>query len=109
MTFTEIARGTTPTIKIKFDTINVSNITKAILSVKQQGQNKIETNTFTNVNTTDKTISFKLTQSQTLSLVSNQLAVVVCDWLLNDDTRGRSKAVQVKITDPAKEGVISND
>lgn len=106
-----IVRGTTPTLIIKFRIVDLSQLEKAVLVIKQKDTAKI---TITDINrmTVDadnKCILIKLTQSETLELDKNQLAVISYDWLLNDGTRGRSNEVACRIEDPAQEGVMSNE
>ena len=85
----ELIRGTTPTLQFTFETIQATDITVAFLVVSQMGQTKIQKGIET-ATVDDSTMSFKLTQAETLSLVENRPALVTLDWLTGDGTRGRS-------------------
>lgn len=63
-----IPRGTTAVIEYKFKTIDVSTITSCYLTIKQ-GDVEIEKDlSDATMDTTDNTLSWKLTQAETLGL-----------------------------------------
>ena len=99
-----IIRGTTPTIKFTFDQINTSDIVTAYLVIKQRGKSVIERDLPTATIETEF-ISWKLEQAETLKL-SKSDAEIICDWKLNDGTRGRSNAVTENVVDSGKLEVI---
>ena len=105
-----IVRGSTPTIQIKFKTVDVRQLTKAVLVIKQCEMPVIALNEERcTIDEESGSISFKLTQTETLELNKYKLAVLSCDWLCNDGTRGRSKELACRVEDPANEGVIENE
>ena len=103
-----IVRGTTPTIIFSFKEITVSTITEAFLVVKQWDAAKITKDLDAGtVDSVAKTVSWKLTQSETLGLDQTKQAVITCDWLLTDGTRGRSVAKTECVENSGKDSVIS--
>lgn len=105
-----IIRGTTPSIVFSYSDIDVGDITKAILTIKQKGEIIIEKNledaTIDGIN---NTITWFLPQEDTLSLDGKLNAVIVCDWLLDTGVRGRSQVMTANVTEPGINEVISNE
>ena len=101
-----IIRGTTPTIKFTYSEITVSNITKAILTLKQRNAVVVEKNLLDAIVGEDD-LSWKLSQEETLKLASKVDVTILCDWLLADGTRGRSKSLTTAVGDPGKNEVIT--
>lgn len=99
-----IIRGTTPTIEFIFTDVAVSDITTAILSLKQLGKTVIEHDISSA--TVDESLSWKLTQEETLSLNNRYDVEIVCDWKLTDGTRGRSHKLCTPVGNPGKDNVI---
>ena len=99
-----IIRGTTPTIKYTFETVNTSDIAVAYLTVKQGNAIKIEKDLSAGTVGT-KYIAWTLTQAETLALACN-MVYMMCNWRKNDGTRGASKVLGVMITDNQKDEVI---
>lgn len=81
-----IIRGTTPTLKYVFKTVNVANITTAYLTIK--GKTQIE-KTLSDATVGTDFISWKLSQAETLSFGDN--ISVMINWKTDDGTRGASK------------------
>lgn len=100
-----IIRGTTPTITFTFSDIDVSTITVAIMSIKQSGSIKVEKK-LANATVGEDSLSWKLTQEETLSFASNTQGTIACDWKLNDGTRGRSNLLLFDIGEPGVNIVI---
>lgn len=100
-----IIRGTTPTITFNFSDVTVSSIEVAILSIKQAEKTIIE-KTLTEAVVGETSLSWKLTQEETLSLNEKVGCKIVCDWKLNDGTRGRSKFLTVDTGEAGKDEVI---
>lgn len=92
----QIIRGTTPTIQFTFNNVPVANISEAVLTVKQSCTVIIEKD-ITEATAGTKTLSWTLTQEESLSL-ANGVCKVQCNWLLADGTRGASKIYNVEIT-----------
>ena len=85
----QITRGTTPTITFNFKVVSVSNISAAILTIKQGGLIKIE-KTLAAATVGNTTLSWTLSQSDCLEL-TNGKATIMLNWLTADGTRGASK------------------
>lgn len=100
----QIIRATTPTIKFKFKTINVSTITKAIMTIKQNGIIVLEKDLSAATVGSD-TIEWELTQAETLALGRTPV-VITCDWVLNTGKRGRANVLDAQIGEPGKDEVI---
>lgn len=100
-----IIRATTPAIKIVFKTVNVSDITTAILTLKQKKTTVIEKD-LSSATVGEEDITWVLTQADTLEMVSGVDVTIVCDWKLLDGTRGRSASVTTAVGNPGKDEVI---
>lgn len=84
-----IIKGTTPTITFTFSEVLTDDISKAILTISQYGRTVIQRDLSSAI-VEDKSISWKLRQEETLKLTIGTESEIICDWLLNDGTRGRS-------------------
>lgn len=98
-----IVRGTTPTILFTFSKIDGRNLTTAFLTMVSNGRTVIEKDIST-ADVAQKTISWKLTQNETLSLPNTVTAQL--NWKLPDGTRGASLKSQLRVEANNKEGVI---
>lgn len=94
----DIIRGTTPTIKFKFDTIKVSDITAAYLTIK--AGDTIEKDLAAAEIGSDY-IAWKLTQAETLNFGDTIYAMI--NWKLSDGTRGASSKKAFKVIGNLKE------
>lgn len=84
-----IIKGTTPTIKVEFKVVSVSEINTAILTFKQNNSIIIEKD-LAAAEVGQDSISWTLSQEETLiPRVGESVAMV--NWLTNDGTRGASK------------------
>ena len=92
-----IIKGTTPTIKFTFSTIDGTEINNAYLTIRQGDTEVVEKGIDTATRVTDY-ISWQLTQEESLKLSTGK-AKFMLNWLLNDGTRGASKEYDVKVTD----------
>ena len=101
----QIIRGTTPTIEFRFNDIEVGEITKAVLTLKQSGTIIIEKQ-IADATTGESSISWTLSQADTLLLESNKPVTIVCDWLTNTSLRGRSNVLTADVGEPGKNEVI---
>lgn len=99
-----IIRGTTPIIEFAFSDIQIADITAANLYVKQDGRIKIAKDIDSAIVSTS--LSWRLTQEETLALAPKQAAQIVCDWKLQDGTRGRSNVLTVDVGEPGKAEVM---
>lgn len=93
----EIIRGTTPTIQYTFSVVAVSNINKAFLTIKAGGSVVI-TKDIIDAEVGQKSLSWTLSQADTLKLTFPECAIM-CNWILNDGTRGASKETIVHISE----------
>lgn len=91
----EIIRGTTPTIQFTFNEVDVTNITTAILTIKQYGETKLEKDK-SKATVGEKTLSWDLTQEESLALKYGVCTVMI-NWLLADGTRGASRVYNVEV------------
>lgn len=101
----QIIRGTTPTLEFTYRDITVSDITTAILTLSQSGQIVIEKD-LTSATVGEDTISWELTQEETLSLNGAKNVKVICDWVLASGVRGRSNILIADVGEPGKDEVI---
>ena len=90
---TKIIIGTTPTITYKFKVVDVSEITVAILTIKERGVNIIELN-LSDATVGEDSLSGTLTQEETL-LIGARTATMMLNWKTEDGTRGASEQVFV--------------
>jgi hypothetical protein len=88
---TKIIIGTTPTITYKFKIVDVSEITVAILTIKERGVNIIELN-LSDATVGEDSLSWTLTQEETL-LIGARTATMMLNWKTEDGTRGASEEV----------------
>lgn len=100
-----IVRGTTPTFAITFNTVTVSSINAAYLVFKH-GKTAVLTKELADATVGEKSLSWKLTQEECFMIAGKSSVTVVCDWKLNDGTRGRSDVISCTIEPPGKEEVI---
>ena len=90
---TKIIIGTTPTITYTFKVVDVSEITVAILTIKERGVNIIELN-LSDATVGEDSLSWTLTQEETL-LIGTRTATMMLNWKTEDGTRGASEQVFV--------------
>ena len=86
---TKIIIGTTPTITYKFKVVDVSEITVAILTIKERGATLIEKD-LSDATVGEDTLSWTLTQEETLA-IGVKSASIMLNWLTADGVRGASK------------------
>lgn len=101
----EIVRGTTPTIKFRFSTIDPTSIVVGVFTAKIGNLTVIEKD-LSDAVVDSEYISWKLTQEETLRFSRSRKATIVCDWKVGDGTRGRSKTATFDVTEPGKDEVI---
>ena len=90
---TRIIIGTTPTITYTFKVVAVTDITKAILTIKERGATLIEKD-LSDATVGEDTLSWTLTQEETLSIGAKSASMML-NWKLADGTRGASDVVLV--------------
>lgn len=97
-----IIRGTTPTIKYTFKTVDPSSLSVAYLTITN-GKTKLEKD-LTTATVGEHDISWKLSQEETLALGEKVTAML--NWKLPDGTRGASHKANLFIECNLKEVVI---
>ena len=100
-----IARGTTPTIRVAFSTVQTSDIIAAYLTFKQGGL-KIFDMDLASATVEEGAISWVVSQQNTLKLAENKFVDVYVDWKTSDGVRGQSKTASYKVTPAGKDEVI---
>ena len=102
-----LQRGTTPTITMTYRAIDLSMITEAWMSIRQQGGAQCIVDRDLNSATVgENTLSWTLTQEETLRLLPLWSAEIQCRYLLSDGTAGASPIYRISVSDLLKEGVI---
>ena len=86
-----IWRGTTPTIQVVFKTVDPATITNAKLTFYTD-QNTIVEKDLTSADVAATTISWTLSQAETLSIEApaRKTLKVICNWLTSSRVRGVS-------------------
>ena len=100
----ELIKGTTPTIKYSFSTVDVSDIVVALLKVTQKDIQVQKT--LADANIDGNAMEWVLSQEDTLALKENQYAMITLDWLLNDGTRGAGKTEIIKVIPSGTDEVL---
>ena len=97
-----IIRGTTPTISYQFTVVNAEELTKAILTFKKDAVIVVEKD-LDSATVTDhehgNTVSWKLSQDETLLLYSSGILGMMLNWKTPDGTRGASEEIKVRMKD----------
>lgn len=92
-----VIRGTTPTIIYTFETVDVAHIAKAFLTVKANGSIIIEKD-INDAVAGEKTLSFELSQADTLKMLFPECKVML-NWVLDDGTRGAGEEITLHVYD----------
>lgn len=100
-----LIRGTTPTIKITFKTIDPTTITDAYLVLKQECVEKVKSD-ISNATVSSDFISWTLDQNETLQLAPFKNVDIFCDWKTDTGLRGRSKFYSCIVEDTGVDEVI---
>lgn len=91
---TRIIIGTTPTITYKFNVMDVSEITVAILTIKERGVIIIQLD-LSDATVGEDSLSWTLTQEETL-LLGAKTTTMMLNWKTEDGTRGASEEVFIQ-------------
>lgn len=102
----QIIRGTTPTVKFTFATVDVSTISVAYLTILSSDGSVLLTKDIDTAEVSEDYISWTLTQTETLTLPLHGKVQVWCDWRIADGTRGRSTIAEYTIGATGKNEVI---
>ena len=100
-----IARGTTPTITYTFNTVRPADIIVAYLTLSQFGETILEKDLLS-AGISETSLSWKLSQAETLQLNSKVEVVIQCRYRLNDNTAHATKKTQIDVGEIIKEGEI---
>ena len=90
---TQIIIGTTPTITYTFHTVSVSDLTKAILTIKIAGQVILE-KTLADASMGEDTLSWTLTQQETLNIGTRSCKMML-NWVTRSGKRGASEETAI--------------
>lgn len=104
---TLVTRFTTPTFTFTFEDLDVSTITVAELTVKQD-RLVIERNINTAV-IDEESISWTLSQEETGKLTAWMKGEAKCDWVTTSGIRGISETLKFKAVNAGKNEVLSNE
>ena len=99
-----IIRTTTPTLKYMFPDLDVTKITLAYLTIDSSAGRIEKDLTTATVDTTNKFISWTLTQAETKAFGNSITAMV--NWKLQDGTRGASAKTIIMVDENLKDDVI---
>lgn len=102
-----ITRGTTPSIKYKFNVVNVPDIAVAYMTITQQAMRIEYDLTQAVVDAEDNSLTWSLTQEDTLQILAQSFGVnIQCRYRLADGTAGASRIMNVPSSAILKDGVI---
>ena len=90
---TNIIIGTTPTITYKFKIVSPTELEKAILTIKCNGQLILEKN-LADASVGEDTLSWTLTQEETLA-IGTHTAKMMLNWLTHSGKRGASEETTI--------------
>lgn len=99
-------RGTTPTVVYKFNVVDVSTISVAYLSLKQNNVYIEKDITTATIDAKENTVGWTLTQAETLQLNPYNQVELQIRYKLNDSKAGASKSVNVDVDKILKGGEI---
>lgn len=102
----KIRQGTTPSISISLPYgVSSTDIVSAAVTIKQDGQIKIERD-LPDIEFTENYAEIKLTQQETLSLNCNSRASIQAAWTTDDDNCYRSQSYDITIDRADKPEVV---
>lgn len=101
----DIIRGTTPTIIYNLDTVDVADITKAFLTIRAAGTVAVKKN-LEEAAAGEKSLTWQLTQEETLMFGDGQKAKMMLNFKLTDGTRCASHEMELQFRGNHIEGVI---
>lgn len=100
----QVLRGTTPTIRFQYSTVDVENITEAYQTIRQLGNVTIEKK-LEDARTGEDYIEWDQSQTDTLSLRTGTCEVQ-CKFKLLDGTVGGSNIYTIEVLKALKDGQI---
>lgn len=90
---TQIIIGTTPTITYKFKIVSPADLTKAILTIKCNGQLILE-KTLADAVAGEDSLSWTLTQQETLNIGTRSCKMML-NWVTHSGKRGASEETAI--------------
>ena len=99
-----IIRATTPTIKYTFHHVDVSDITKAYMTIVMGSEVVLEKD-LAQATVEEDALSWTLTQQETLDMSGCRVSVML-NWKLSDGTRGASARTTLFMESNDKNEVI---
>ena len=100
-----IVRGTTPTIRYSFSTINISDLSVAKLVIFQD--EAVITKDLSEGSVGVNYVEWTLSQTDTLALIPSVRAIIKLDWLLSDGTRGVGNTMLCSVGNSAINEVLN--
>lgn len=102
----ELIRGTTPTIRFTFSSVDPAEIVDAYMVIKQNDADVVKKE-LTDATVGATYLEWLLLQTDTLALAAGTPAQVCLDWLLGDGTRGAGNEIAIEtVRNPAVNEVI---
>lgn len=105
--YSQIMRGTTPSITMTYRTVDVSTIVEAWLTIKQDVPQTVINKDLSAAEVGASTLTWYLTQEDTLRIKNGRNVQIQCRYLLQDGTAGGSAIYDVSPYDILRDGVIS--
>ena len=100
-----IIRGTTPLVKFTFSKVQPSEISAAVLVVKQDDRTVFEKVLSDAIVGTDA-ITWRLQQADTLKLAPKKNATLTCDWRTAAGVRSKSHTLAALVENGGKDEII---
>lgn len=100
-----IIRGTDSDIQITFNTVNPATITTAYLTIDQGGKTVLEKD-LTTATVGQKTLTWTLSQAETLSLSTYRDVSIQCRYKVNGTKAGATKHFRTYVYSIQKDGEI---
>ena len=101
-----IARGTTPTIQMRYNAVDVGTIAEAYLTIRQEATGLILEKDLSDAVRDEDVLSWTLTQEETLQIRPPYSVQIQCRYRLSDGTVGASQIYTVYPYQILKDGVI---
>ncbi len=101
-----LSRSTTPTITIRFRTVDPASIIKSWLTLRQKNAGAVIDRDLTSATRAEDTLSWQLTQEETAALSDQYPVEIQCRYLLNNGVAGASPVYTVTTQKILREGVI---
>lgn len=101
-----IVRGTTPTIQMRYRTINVESIAEAYLTIRQEATGLALEKDLSDALRAEGVLSWTLAQEETLRIKPPYSIQLQCRYRLSDGTAGASQIYTVYPYQILRDGVI---